>query len=333
MNLKKIIFMFGKFRTDLKANRHIPISDYGGESLKYYYINFKLDPNKLNKLIVDFDKNGVPLNTTYIDVEEKTLHYYPISIGQYALAVYHNYLDTKDEEKKALFLRIADWFYDNRTEDEKLGVYWLTDVPKPEYGVKEAWKSGFSQSRGLSLLLRAWQLTGESKYLEVAKKALVPFTYDIADGGVAVDIMNDSAIYEEYVAAKATRVLDGHNFCLFGIYDAVRAITPEVDEDAHLLAKRIYDKGINGLVDRLPDYDMGFWMRFNLCDLDFYPKVDPCTIGYLRLVRTQLIIFNKIAKHPVLQAYIKKMKRYDRFVNIVRMYKLKFKALRQMNRL
>ncbi|MDA3853351.1 MAG: D-glucuronyl C5-epimerase family protein [Bacteroidales bacterium] len=325
--------MLNKFIVDLKSNKHINLGDTSGDVLKKYYFNFKLDPNKLNALIADFDENGVPLNTTYIDVEEKTLHYYPISIGQYALAVYHNYLDTKDEEKKALFLRIADWFYENRTEDEKLGVYWLTDVPKPEYGVTEAWKSGFSQSRGLSLLLRAWQLTGESKYLEVAKKALIPFTYDISDGGVAVDIMNDSAIYEEYVAAKPTRVLDGHNFCLFGIYDAVRAITPEVDEEAHYLAKRIYEKGINGLVKRLPNYDMGFWMRFNICDLDFYPKNDPCTIGYLRLVRAQLIIFNRITKHPILQAYIKKMKRYDSFVNIVRMYKVKFKALRQMNRL
>lgn len=333
MKVKKVIFMLKKFVVDLQSNKHIDLGEISGEELKEYYFNFKLDPNKLNALIADFDENGVPLNTTYIDVEEKKLHYYPISIGQYALAVYHSYLDTKDEDKKALFLHIADWFYENRTEDEKLGVYWLTDVPKPEYGVTQAWKSGFSQGRGLSLLLRAWQLTGEKKYFDVAKKALIPFTYDIVDGGVAVDLEEDSAIYEEYVAAKPTRVLDGHNFCLFGLYDAVRAFTPELDQEAHLLAKEIFEKGMKGLVKRLPDYDLGFWMRFNLCDLDFYPKVDPCTIGYLRLIRSQLVIFNRIKEHPMLQEYIKKMGRYDSVVNIVRMYKLKFTALRQMNRL
>ncbi len=332
MRMKKVIFMLGKFRNDLIANKHIPIGEKSGTVLGKYYIAFKENPDKLNALIADFDKDGVPLNTTYIDVEEQKLHYYHISIGQYALAVFHSYLDTKDEEKKAHFLRIAEWFYNDRIEDERLGVYWLTDVPKPEYGVTDPWKSGFTQSRGMSVLLRAWQLTGDEKYLVAAKKALIPFTFDIKDGGVAVDL--DSApIYEEYVAAKPTRVLDGHGFCLFGIYDAVRAITPEVDAETHQLAKSIFEKGINGLEKRLPDYDMGYWMRFNLCELDFYPQNDPCTIGYLRLVTAQLEILYNITGNEVLKQYSAKMKRYDRWPNIVKMYKQKFTALRKMNRL
>lgn len=332
MQLKKIFFMLGKFRNDLSANKYIPIGDINGDNLHKYYINFKEEPGKLNRLIADFDKDGVPLNTTYIDVEDKKLHYYPISIGQYALAVFHSYLDTQDEEKKAHFLRIAEWFYNARTEDEKLGVYWLTDVDKPEYGVTEPWKSGFSQSRGLSVLLRAWQLTGEDEYLAAAKKALIPFTYDISEGGVAVDL-DTAPIYEEYVAAKPTRVLDGHGFCLLGIYDAVRAITPEVDAEVHRLAKAIFEKGIEGLEKRLPDYDMGYWMKFNLCELDFYPQNDPCTIGYLRLVTVQLQILHQITGNATFAAYAKKMKRYDRLPNIVRMYKQKFSALKKMNRL
>lgn len=325
--------MLGKLRRDFNNNKHVPIGDCRGQELSRYYINFKGAPDKLNALIADFDDDGVPLNTTYIDVEEKKLHYYPISIGQYALAVFHTYLDTKDEAKKAHFLRIADWFYSARIEDDKLGVYWLTDVPKPEYGVTEAWKSGFSQSRGLSVLLRAWQLTGDEKYLSVAKKALIPFTYDIKEGGVAVDLMADSAIYEEYVAAKPTRVLDGHGFCLFGIYDAVRAITSEVDEEFHQLAQELFNKGVKGLERRLPDYDMGYWMKFNICELDFYPENDPCTIGYLRLVTAQLQILHQISGLAILDTYAKKMKGYDRLPNIIKMYKEKFTALKKMNRL
>lgn len=332
MQVKKVFFMLKKFKNDLSANKHIPLGEYSGEQLARYYIDFKEIPGKLNKLIADFDKDGVPLNTTYIDVKEQKLHYYPISIGQYALAVFHSYLDTNNEEKKAHFLRIAEWFYTSRIEDQDLGVYWLTDVEKPEYGVKEPWKSGFTQSRGLSVLLRAWQLTGDDKYLVVAKKALVPFTKDISEGGVAVDL-STAPIYEEYVAAKPTRVLDGHSFCLFGVYDAVRAITLDVDAEAHHLAKAIFDKGIEGLAKRLPDYDMGYWMKFNLCDLDFYPQNDPCTIGYLRLVMAQLMILHQISGHETLTAFAKKMKRYDRLPNIVKMYTQKFTALKKMNRL
>lgn len=332
MKLKKIIFMLKKFRKDLKANRFIPFGDVAGTKLNKYYIAFKEDPGKLNALIADFDEDGVPLNTTYIDVEEKKLHYYPISIGQYALAIFHSYLDHKEEEKKAHFLRIAEWFFTNRIEDENLGVYWLTDVPKPEYQVEKPWESGFSQSRGLSVLLRAWQLTNDDKYLEAAKKALLPFTLEVSEGGVAVDL-ETAPFYEEYVAEKPTKVLDGCCFCLFGIYDAVRAIRPEVDAEAHHLAKTIFDKGIKGLVKRLPDYDMGYWMKFNLCELDFYPQNDPCTIGYLRLIRGQLDILYKITGQQELKTYADKMKHYDRLPNIVKMYKQKFAALRKMNRL
>ncbi len=325
--------MLGKLRKDFSTNKHIPTGDIKGGILNYYYFKFKEQRNKLNALIADFDDNGVPLNTTYIDVEEKKLHYYPITIGQYALAVFHSWLDTKEEGKKAHFLRIADWFYNNRIEDEKLGVYWLTDVPKPEYHVTEPWKSGFTQSRGLSVMLRAWQITGDMKYLDASKKALLPFTFNVADGGVAVDLETDAPIYEEYVAAKPTRVLDGHGFCLFGIYDAVRAITPDVDKEYHLLAKDIFNKGINGLTKRLPEYDLGFWMKFNLCELDFYPQNDPCTIGYLRLVQAQLKILYNITGNQVLKQYAEKLKHYDRLPNIIKMYKLKFTALRKMNRL
>jgi len=325
--------MLKKFFIDLNSNKNIKLSNDYNPTLNSYYFNFKLDPKNLNRLIADFDKDGVPLNTTYIDVEDKSLHYYPISIGQYALAVFHSWLDTKEEEKKAHFLRIADWFYNNRIEDKKLGIYWLTDVPKPEYHVTEPWKSGFSQSRGLSVMLRAWQITQDKKYLEASKKALIPFTFNVEDGGVAVDLETEAPIYEEYIAAKPTRVLDGHGFCLFGIYDAVRAITPDTDEKYHRLAQDIFNKGINGLVKRLPEYDLGFWMKFNLCELDFYPQNDPCTIGYIRLVQAQLKILHNITGNQVLKEYADKLKRYDRLPNIVKMYKLKFSALRQMNRL
>lgn len=330
--MKKIFFMIQKILRDIFVRQMSPIGSIEGEKLGSYYFRFILHKKKVNRLIADFDDNGVPLNTTYIDVEEKKLHYYPISIGQYALAVYHSFLDTNDEDKKALFLRIADWFFESRIEDKELGVYWLTDVPKPEYGVTEPWKSAFSQSRGISILLRAWQLTQDDRYLQAASKALIPFTIDIAKGGVAVDL-DTAPIYEEYVAAKPTRVLDGHGFALFGIYDAVRAITPEVNQEVHLLAKTIFNKGIEGLVLRLPDYDMGYWMKFNLCELDFYPENDPCTIGYLRLVQAQLKILHQITGNEILATYADKLKRYDRLPNIVKMYRQKFTALKKMNRL
>jgi hypothetical protein len=116
-------------------------------------------------LLKQFDENGIPLNSTYIDVKTPRLHYYPISIGQFGLAVFHSFIKTGQKEKREHFLRIANWFMENAVTDERLGTYWLTDIPKPEYGVEHPWKSAFAQSRALSILLRAWQITDDRRYL------------------------------------------------------------------------------------------------------------------------------------------------------------------------
>jgi hypothetical protein len=335
--LKKVVFFYKRFKTDLKENINIPIVDDKNELLSRYYINF--DPKAVNSRggnsPFQFDENGVPMIMPYIDVpkEQRVYSYYPITIGQFALAIYHSYIDTKSEEKKKHFLRIANWFYDNRTEDEEHGVYWLSKVPKPEYKVFKPWKSAFSQSRGLSILLRAWQLTGDEKYLEVCKKALIPFTYDISEGGVSVDREKGETFYEEYVAEMPTRVLDGHGFSLFGLYDFVRAVPKSLDEESHLLAKKLFDEGIQGLEKQLPKFDMGFWMLFNRCPLAHYPKKDPCTIGYLRLVTAQLKILDSMVESEIFKNYIKKMIRYDNLFSILRMYPIKFLALKKLNRI
>lgn len=221
----------------------------------------------------------------------------------------------------------------NRTDHTELGCYWLTDVPKPEYHVYQPWKSAFAQSRGISMLLRAWQLTEDDAYLKVATQALIPFTKDITVGGVSVDREKGETFYEEYVAECPTRVLDGHGFCLFGLYDYIRAVPENKDPNGYALALRLFNEGIEGLTRQLPLFDMGFWPRFNRCDLSGYPQDDPCTIGYLRLVRQQLLILYRITGKEELRLFSEKFHHYDRISNILKMYRHKFTALKKLNRL
>lgn len=331
---QKIFFMFQKLKRDLFNRPDLRIAaDNQSIVLKEYYLVFEDDPKKLNRLITDFDKDGVPLNTTYIDVEEKKLHYYPISIGQYALAVFHNWLQTGNNEKKGHFLRIAEWFYNSRIEDARLGVFWLTNVPKPEHRINTAWKSAFSQSRALSVLLRAWQLTNDEKYLAVCKRALIPFIKDISEGGVAIRRKTGETFYEEYVAEYPTRIIDGHIFSLFGLYDFVRAVPEELDIESHQLAKKLFEEGVEGLTNQWKKLDLGFWIRYSLSEVPDYPVDDPCTVGYLRLIRTQLKVLKTLHPHPELNQFYNKTKKVDRFINIVRMYLLKYKSLKKLNRL
>lgn len=327
--------MAKKLKTDV-FNRQQPYLIAGNlvsQQLDEYYFVFEEDPAKLNSLLSAFDKNGIPLNSAYIDVVEPKTHYYPITIGQYGLAVFHSWLRDKNIGKKAHFLRIADWFYENKTENEQLGTYWLTDVPKPEYKIETPWKSAFSQSRGLSILLRAWQLTGDDKFLEVCKKAIIPFTFDIEDGGVTANLKNGHPFYEEYVASEPTMVLDGHIFSLFGIYDFIRAISPSIDQYYQELAITIFNDGIDSLIYWFPQFDLDYWLRFNFCQMEHYPAIDPCTIGYLRLISTQLEVLYNITSKKELQEFKNKLATYDKIGNILRMYRVKYRALKKLSRI
>lgn len=332
--LRKIFFMLRKLKRDLFNPPKLKLAaNINSQELKEYYFVFEDDLKKLNRLIAGFDENGIPLNTTYIDVEEKKLHYYPISIGQYALAIFHNWLQTGSTEKKEHFLRIADWFYNTRIDYEELGTFWLTNVPKPEHQITQAWKSAFSQSRALSVLLRAWQLTNNNKYLEVCKKALVLFTKDISEGGVAIRRNAGETFYEEYVAEYPTRVIDGHIFSLFGLYDFVRAVPAELDPASHLLAKKLFDEGVEGLANQWQKLDLGFWIRYSLSEVPGYPVDDPCTVSYLRLIRTQLTVLKILNPNPELNRFYEKIKSVDNFANILKMYRLKYGSLKKLNRL
>ena len=332
MNSKKIFFMLKKFYYDIfsQDSPYKIADDLHSSKLGYYYFLFEEDPTKLNRLISGFDENGIPINKAYIDVANPKPHYYPISIGQYGLAVFNSFIATNDENKKNHFLRIADWFIKNKIEDDVFGVYWLTDIPKPEYKIDKPWKSAFTQSRAISILLRAWQITNDDKYFSTAAESLKIFEIDISKNGVS-NIFEFGKFYEEYPASQPTMVLDGHIFSLLGLYDFVRAA--DKSSNYYLQAESLFNAGINALIYLLPDYDMKYWVKFNLCKMDHYPKIDPCTIGYLRLISLQLHLLYRITDNELFEQYSKKFISYITPINIFRMMLIKYSALKKLNRL
>ena len=332
MHLRKWAFMWGKLIQDWK-HKHPGVpekAEIKSSRLGPYYLLFEDDFKKLNKLLVSFDKAGIPLSESYIDVQENGLHYYPISIGQYGLGVFNSYHQTGDQGKKARFLKIADWFVNTQTVEPGKGCHWLTDVPKPEYGISKPWKSAFTQSRAISILLRAWQMTHEERYYKPAAGALIPFTLSAGEGGVAVDREWSATFYEEYVAEYPTRVLDGHLFALLGLFDGVRALKPGPEQS---LARQLFDEGVQGLIKQLPLFDLGNWVLFNRCDVPGYPNPDLCTRNYMILVIKLLKIIHMLTDDLVLLDYHHKFSGYLKLPNILRMYRMKYKTLKSLNRI
>ena len=331
MSLKNKLFMLEKIKKDLLRNKiaYSLADNLTSQQLGYYY--FLFDENRVSKgkdqaLINKFDKNGIPINKTYIDVTDKDFVYFPISIGQMGLSVFHTFLKTNSEEDKNRFLKFAEWFYDNATVTEKLGAIWYTDVALPQYKNTKAWQSAFTQSRGISILLRAYQITKEEKYAILAEKALIPFNFSVEEGGVTA-FTKWGAFYEEYTSSEPTLVLNGKIFAICGLQDFVR-VFPE-----HIEAKKLLKEGIQTIKNILPEFNLGFWSRYNLCSADWHPKIDPATIGYQRLHISQLKMLYKLTREEVFKKYYLLFEKQDNLFNAFRMYLLKYKSLKKIGRL
>lgn len=319
-----------KLWTDLKRDRQVyPLArDMTSESLGEYYFVFQEDrifSGKDQALIRQFDENGIPLNATYIDVKGQDLVYFPISIGQMGLSVFHTFLKSRKKEDRERFLKFVDWFFDHAESDPDLGARWMTHVSLPQYRNPGPWQSAFSQSRGISILLRGYQLTGEKKYADLAESALLPFTKRVSEGGVT-SLTPWGPFFEEYTAEVPTLVLNGKVFALCGLADFVRVFP------RNPLARDLYEQGIQTLRNILPKFDLGYWSRYNLCVAGWYPELDPATIGYQRLHGTQLEMLYKLTGDSVFRDYAGIFRSQDKPKNWIRMFGIKYRVLKKLNR-
>ena len=160
----------------------------------------------------------------------------------------------------------------------------------------------------------------------MAEKALISFTKPVEEGGVT-SFTQWGPFYEEYTSEVPTLVLNGKIFAMCGIYDFVR-VFPD-----NRLAQKLYKEGIETLKNILPEYDMGYWSRYNLCKASWYPKVDPATISYQKLHVTQLKMLYQLTNEGLFKKYMLKFDKQNSLFNAFRMYFVKFRALRKMGRL
>lgn len=321
--------MLQKLHKDVSRAHHVYelSKDMHSPQLKeYYFIMTEEQMRAGHSQQYQFDEKGIPIIPSYIDIAERSMLYYPISIGQYGLAIWHTYLQTKLETDKNRFLQIAKWFYDNRIEDAKLGAYWLTNVDKPAYGIKKPWKSAFAQARGINILMRAFQITGREEYEKISVKALKPFLFSVKEGGVTT-FLKEGPFYEEYPAGAPVLVLNGMIFSLCGVHDFIRT-HPE-----HSEALEIFEKGVACLEKILPRYDMGYWSKYSLCDTDFHPKVDPSTIHYHNIHIIQLKLLYRLSGKEIFQEIAERWNNQITLVNVLKMYHRKYSALKKMKRL
>jgi hypothetical protein len=286
--------------------------DVHGARLGHYYLLF--DEEELKRSFAfHFDAGGIPVIPTHVDVEPRRLHYYPITIGQYALAIFHTWLSSGREQDRWRFLRLADWFVERQADDGS----WYAETDVPVYRLRAPWPSAMAQGRGLSVLARAWQCTGHEKYIQAAGRALTAFSVPIARGGITASC-DGWITYEEYPAQPAPHVLNGMIFALFGLWDLIRARR----DDARAAA--LFERGVATVEALLPRYDTGWWSLYDLYQLETGSPRNPCTAHYHDIHVKQLRVMHSITGRDAFGTFARRWAAYDhRVTGRLRAYAVK----------
>ena len=234
------------------------------------------------------DNDGVFIYNYGSRYQDAGQQYNPAFICSYAFSLYRDYLESnpREEKFKDAFLRQANWLLINRTDYEKFSV-WEYTFDNAKFGAKAPWSSAMANGRIISVLVKAYALTGQKEYLEVAERAFRAFKVSVKNLGVATFLPDGTVFYEEvaHPEAVSAKILNGHIFALSGLYDYWLA-TKRVD------VKKMLEKGIKAVRNNLDKYDAGFLSYYSLEPSE--PRIFAPRGGYNLLHVHQLLWLYKI---------------------------------------
>lgn len=220
----------------------------------------------------------------------------PEASFQYALGLHDQFALTNTPQHIDKFWQYVDYFLSKQTRD---GL-WSYDFDW--YGSNAPWYSALAQSRGASVMLRAWLHSRRSIYLEASKKALMKFTVSTSEGGFLHIFKPSNCAYFEEYPMTPTGVLNGFMASLMSIWE-VRYWSPEKWLDD------LWELGIASLELMIPYYSNGWW---SLYDLDNHsPILNVNSPRYHLLEIEYLQILSILSKSCILQTeYDRRVKQY-----------------------
>lgn len=239
---------------------------------------------------MEFDENGIILMSHYYDHLEKygneEKHYHsPVKIAHYALAAYNDYLKTGDAAFERKF-KIHLEYLVNSAEKYKNGIVWKTPTSNPKYGLAPGYISAIVQGLVISALVRGSLHFGIEAYFKLAEDALLILEVPVEEGGLLANA-KWGKIYEEYPCIPYSHVVNGHIFCLIGLFDLYH-----ITESRK--AKLLFDDGIDSLKIMIPDWLTDDWASYDLRHLTGDYKRNLATRHYQYLHIDQLDILYKM---------------------------------------
>jgi heparosan-N-sulfate-glucuronate 5-epimerase len=138
---------------------------------------------------------------------------------------------------------------------------WPYHVSAPKYNVGPPLYSALAQGQVASTFVRAYLVTADSRYAEIALRAVEPLVQEA--GSDLVSLTGAGPVLEEHPSNPPSHILNGWIYGLWGLWDVALGI----GDDA---ARRTYHASLACLRQMLDRYDIGWWTRYSL-----YPHLLP----------------------------------------------------------
>jgi len=260
---------------------------YPYETFQDYYIDLRAKTSYRGP----YSPEGVPMLDYFGSIGRQ---YNPCAVAQWGLGAWQRWR-RGELWAEPLFWRAVEWLRRELDVDAHGRGYWWYRFDFDAYGLSAPWASALAQAQGMSVLLRAYHLTGEPADLQCVRQACSAMLTPVEEGGLLLE-QEGNVILEEVVADRATAILDGMMFAIFGLQDYCFV---NDDARAHVTLALCY----NTLEALLPRYDLGYWSRADLYSLD--PPM-PASAFYHGLHVAQLKVLSQLSGRPLFSDYARR---------------------------
>ena len=225
------------------------------------------------------------------------LQYNPNAVAQLALGYYDKMISGYDYINE--FLKQSIYFLKHgRLVNDNI-LLWEYNFPfEMRNYLNSPWRSALAQGQGISVCLRAYQLTKDERYLNLANKAFKSFYYLAREhpGGV-LDNWDGHTWLEEYIVTPPNHVLNGFIWALWGVRDYAVFFN-------HEYAWELWDSCVKALKDNLHQYDIGFWSCYDIKSGS--QPIMPCSIYYQKLHVLQMKAMYNLTGKKIFKKYEEK---------------------------
>ena len=208
---------------------------YSVDEIKGYYNDLTEKVTKRPDL-----NDSVPISS--VDTGEKI--FFSIEIFQYGLGSCDLYYLTNDNVYLTKIKAAAKWAVENQDEQGRWNTFSYENPAMPY--------SSMAQAEGISLLIRAKHLLNSPEYDAIIHRAFEYMIMPIEDGGTTKYV--DDKVYF-YECPADPLILSGWIISIWGLWDYVKEYKDSKAED-------ILHRTLKTLEDALPEYDLGYWSKY-----------------------------------------------------------------------